>query len=660
MGAFPMKARGTAIFVLVALTTLAGVPAQEPGQADRPDLADTRALDRIREDLVALRFEQALAAIETFLGEGSPTEPERLEALVLRSQAHVAIGKLQAAEQDYREILGLDPGHEPDPTLTPAKALERFRKVREGTVGTLVVLLEPADARLLVDEREVAPGSAGRVPLLAGEHLVRAERAGHDPLERSVVVEAGADVAAELRLVPNARTIVLETEPDGIEVRVDGTPIGTTVRPETGGPGRIVVENLALGEHVYEMSRPCFRTERRRDILTVDLLDRAPKTYEVVRLVPVRAALGLRGGPSGAEVFLDGEPAGRLPREPLEVCPGLHRVEVRHGGRAVWISREELAEAEDRRIEIVPRPSIVLLGAEQWPEGLAGLSRYSLLEARPSPPEADLSNAASWQAVDLPRDADLALAVVRSGGAETWYLYAPLLAAASRLENPGSLARPVWTGPSWGWFLADAEPGGPVIVIDAPAGGPAALAGLEAGDRLVSLGGFDVATAERARSVLALASPDSPLAVAWRTAADGSLRIADLRAVRTPLLDPGPFSDATRASVRAAWAVVDALCDPEQAAAALSNLALLLGDAGLGEQAIETWRRVRWHERAGIGQGTARYYLGRELQRAGRDGEAAEAYRAAAASAATVFDDAGPPVAPAARDRLAALGFESR
>jgi hypothetical protein len=65
---------------------------------------------------------------------------------------------------------------------------------------------------------------------------------------------------------------------------------------------------------------------------------------------------------------------------------------------------------------------------------------------------------------------------------------------------------------------------------------------------------------------------------------------------------------------------------------------------------------VRWPERAGIGAGTVQYYSGRALERMGREDAAVEAYRAAAASAATTGTDGGPAIAPAARDRLADLG----
>jgi hypothetical protein len=494
----------------------------------------------------------------------------------------------------------------------------------------------------------------GKIPLLAGPHLVRAEQAGHDPQEITVEVAAGAEVAAELRLVPNARTIVLETEPAGVEVKIDGAPAGVTARPETGGPARIVVENLAPGEHTYELTKPCFRSERRRDVLTIDLLDHAPKRYDVVRLVPVASQLVFAGGLPGAEVRIDGEPAGQLPLAPVQVCPGAHRIEVHHGGRAIWVSTEEPAESEVRRIEVVPRPNVVLVGAAGWPERWeSALSRYSLREARPAPFAGDPSRVSDWQAIELGPDTDLAIAT-GSGPDGAWALYSPHLATAARVESVELLARPSWLAPAWGLIAADLDDGGPPIVVEAPAAGAAAAAGISPGARVVTVGGVQVDSAARLRGVLALATADKPLRVEWR-AAGGGVRTAELRASRTPRLEGDRPIDGARAIVRAAWAVVDGLCDPERAPAALSNLALLYSGAGRHDRAVETWRRVRWPARPGIGEGTARYYLGRELQLTGQTAAAAEALRAAAASEATAFDDEGPAVAPAARDRLLEL-----
>jgi len=104
--------------------------------------------------------------------------------------------------------------------------------------------------------------------------------------------------------------------------------------------------------------------------------------------------------------------------------------------------------------------------------------------------------------------------------------------------------------------------------------------------------------------------------------------------------------------------VVDAATDEEVAPAARANLALLLSTFGRHELAVQSWRRVELPDNAGIGRGTVQYYLGRDLERSGAEREAIEALRVAAGSDCTAFDDEGPRIAPAARDRLVDLGVK--
>jgi hypothetical protein len=332
---------------------------------------------------------------------------------------------------------------------------------------------------------------------------------------------------------------------------------------------------------------------------------------------------------------------------------------VRLAGRRIWRETVVLDEAAERRVEIVSRPNAVLVGVDAWPRDLAEFGeRFSTVTGVVAPARADLSAVAGWARVVLPEDTDLALAVVpaeRSGAADRWYLYSPVLRRVTRLDAaPPALPLPRWSRTLWGFTIVDSEVGGAAMVVDVRAGGPAAAAGLKPGDRILGVGGREVSGGAEIRQTLAAASPERPIEMSWRTVAGETLS-GELQGASSPLLRTGE-EDLPTAMLRAAWAVLDALAAPEETSAALSNLALIFGSLGQHEVAVDTWRRVRWTQRAGIGDGTRSYYLGRELESLGREDEAVEAYRAAAASEATVHDDAGPRVAPAARDRLADLG----
>jgi len=364
----------------------------------------------------------------------------------------------------------------------------------------------------------------------------------------------------------------------------------------------------------------------------------------------------VRGTPAGAGVLLDGDPVGNLPLDALRICPGSHELIVSYGGRRIWLSTETVEVSGERVVEVFPRPNVVLVGADGWPPRVETLARYSRAGTEPLPLRADMSETRSWRRIDLPRDTDLALAVVpgdRSGAADELQLYSPILDVTGKIRSASDLARPRWTRAAWGFDVADSRVGGLSRVVEVTAGGPAQRAGLVVGDRIVAAGGVEVGGAVALRRILAVASPNAPLRLRW-SRADSSSKEADLRATVSPWLVVEK-ADAVPSMVRAAWAAVDAAA-ADDAASAAANMALLLSAFGRSDEAIEMWRNVNWGERAGVGNGTARYYLGVDLLRAGREREAAAAFREAASSGATAFDDAGPAVAPAARDRLADLG----
>jgi tetratricopeptide (TPR) repeat protein len=657
--------------VAAGLCIVGSARTDEPSPLPPQDSTDTQAvrplLDAVQDDLLGLRFEQALTSLEALLGRPGLSEADRGEALVLRSQAHVAFGDLDAAEQDYREILRIRPGYVPDSSLVPQKAMERFHRARATTIGDLVLDAQPSDARVLVDGREIGLPAGSKIPLVAGEHVVRVERAGFDPLQQTVRIEANQDARVELRLVPNARTVVIETEPAGVDVTLDGAWIGRTARSpdeESGGtarkPARLTVESLSLGEHVFELAKECYRGEIIRDLLTVDLLDWSPKVYPLVVLAPARSTVVLRGGPDGAEVRVDDRPLTRLPTEPFEVCPGERRLEARLDARRIWSRVVSLGGAEEAVIEVDPRPNVVLLGVERWPLEMRPLAEaFNVTIETAGLQGTDLSDPDAWKRLDLPGDADLAVAprAADEDGGPAWWLYSPLLQAVTPVAaSPPTLDRPQWSGASWGLAVVDSVRHGPALVAHVAEDGPAAKSGLRAGDRLISLGGAQLDGAARAVSILTAASVRAPLEAEWLSP-DGTARRGRLEGEPTlRLVVDTPSTEA--AMVRAAWAELDAACDEALAPVARANLALLLSAYGRHELAAQVWKRVGLSDRAGIGSGTVQYYLGRELQRLGAEREAIRAQRAAAASEATAFDDEGPRVAPAARDRLADFGVQ--
>ena len=662
-----MRARAALASRLLAALLAAVAPCAggEAGEAVDPRSA---TLAVAREDLSELRLDAALAAVSRVLASQDLPEALRLEALVLRAQAHGAAGDLDATEEDFREILLLDPSFRPDPTLTARKAAARFDAVRAATVGTVRLLLDPPDAIVRFDGRVASRSTEGVYPTLPGSRALRVERRGFDAEERTVDVAIGQEISLSVRLVPNARTVVLRTEPEDVRVLVDGREAGLTARPRLpdgtpleGRAAELRLEDLPLGEHEFTLERTCFRTVTRREMLAVDLIDRSPLVSEVIEMVPVISTLAVRGAVKGAEAFVDGSPAGVLPQEAIRVCPGFRTVEVRARGRTLWRERMDLEEGRSRSIDVRPRPNLVLAGAETVPAGFEDLAASTSPAGTVGlPASGDPGDAAAWEQVDLPPDADLVLALEPASGlrAARLLLYSPILRIVEPVADSGFDGhRPEWSRAVFGLGVADSRIGGPARVVHVAPAGPAEASAIRVGDRVLAVGASKVSGSAEVVAALRRQAPGAPVEIAVEGSGSGP------RTVRaTPSASPlvGESRGPAPAGFLAAWAASDGAAGGEAAASALANLALLLAGHGRHEEAVAVWSRVDFGERRGIGSGTVDYFRALSLEALGREAEARDALLRARSSSATIGDDEGLAIAPAAADRLADLGLATR
>jgi tetratricopeptide (TPR) repeat protein len=601
--------------VLAVVVALAARAALAQG-ADA--LADARAR------LEDAAFEEALSAIDALLSQDDLDAEVRVQARVLRAQALVALGDTKKAEAEWAAILEERPGFRPDPAAVPAKALARFEALRAAKVGTVRLDLDPKDATLALDGKPVGFDPDGTLSVLAGTHTLRAERSGFDPAEATLAVGASGTLDLVLRLTPNARTVVVVVEPAGAEVLLDGRPVGVAQVPVGGGTPSLVLPDLPLGDHAFELRLPCHRSLHVNELLTVDLLDRSPRRLGPFHLESARGILA-PSGLDGAMLAVDGAQRGVLPLAPFEACAGPRRVEVVRSGRRLWVGTVEVPEGEEAPLTLAARPNLVVLGGEAppWTESWS----VELQDGDVDPSQHRFA-----------ADVDLVW-----GPAVAWspWLQAEIpLPDTPLLEAPPSRARG-----TLGVGLADGSAWGTGRIVRLRAGGPAAQAGVRLGERIVAIAGKPIASAREADAAIAVLG-DDPVGLTLESG-KGQTREVRVTPTTSPLLLPPP-AGPPEAALRAAWAAAQAAARPEDPAAA-ADLALALAAGGRAEAAVEQWRARAWPAREGIGEGTAAYFLGRALQAGGKVAEAARALAVAARSHATAEADDGPPIAPAAK-----------
>lgn len=654
-----MIRRIAVVAVLLLAHGVTGATESPPsGKASTPVSSE---LDVIRDQLVALEIERAIASLNAILARPDLSESTRADALDLRAQAHVASDDLDAAEKDYRALLALRADYVPSRDVTSKKAMDRFGKIKASIIGTIHVDLDPKDAAVTLDDRPIAQATGGAISAVAGVRRLRASRKGFDDIEVAVHAVAGQDTLVQIRLVPNARSLVVRTDVDGVMVTVDGVSSGATARPggaasAADAPATLLVADVPIGEHEIRLAKPCFATESLQEVVSADLADRSPKALQVVAMRPARTRVAVTGAAYAGELSVDRERVASLPLQSFTTCPGRRTLEIVASGRVVW-SGEIVAEESDMTLDLTPRPNAFLVGQE-WPKAWSGaLAAWSLRGRVDPPPGLDLTARESWAGIALPPGTDLALGVIPSAGVageERVVIYSPALQVVEERAAPPAPSRPVWSVATMGAVLVDGDAGS-VLVTSIAADGPSGRAGLVPGDRIVAVRGNAVASAAAARDavetagigavvVLDVAPPSGPeeKKVECKTAADQRVT--------------WPSGDTTSRVARAAWASVDAAAGGPDAALALANLASLLDHSSRKSAGLEAWRKVRAIGGRALAARAA-YALGIGFQAGGKTTEATGAYGQARSDALASGDSV---LAAAATDRLADLGVAPR
>jgi len=627
--------------VIALVLVLASLVAPEITRAQAAPQGDAASsLEAIRAKVVALDLEGAVAAADALLARPGIDDDTRVGALDLRAQAHVAAGELDAAERDYRSLLTLRADYAPRPELTGKRGMERFARVGSSMIGTIAVALDPTDGVLTVDGRAVRRDASGLVKAVAGDRVVRAERKGYDASEATVHVVAGKEAKAQLSLVPNARAIVVLTDIPEVAITLDGVAVGKTARAgDATTPAELLVDDVGVGTHEIRLDKSCFASESLSAMVRVDMADRTPERMKVVTMRPARARVAVTGARYHGDLKVDGAAVTSLPAESFTMCPGERRLEVVAGGRIVWAGIVEASEA-DLAVDLSPRPSCALVGAE-WPRAWAEAASAWSLTGRVDLPATDLRSAGAWKAVELPAGTDIAVAVVPGAGIageDRILLYSPALAVVEDPGGPPPPAHPRWTVPSIGADLVDGREG--VLVASVTPGGPAARSGLQAGDRIVTVGGRAVSRAADARSAV------SGAAVAVALVAPEGPRTVQVPVEDVPIAVVSGGDDGR--VIRAAWAAADGAAGGPGAAIALSHLAAMLTEAGRDRAAADAWRRARALPDApasliaradyGLAAVASTSEAQALLEKARREAEAAGDFRLAAAAADRLAD----------------------
>ncbi len=220
--------------------------------------------------------------------------------------------------------------------------LERADLARKAFVA---ISTEPTGADVFIDGRQEGR-SPYRVELPPGAHVVKLEVPGFKPYEKKFTMPDGNDLDVTVAMVPIVAQgpggLDLSVSPIGAEVSVDGKPV------PVNDAGLFALE-LPPGPHVASVSRSGYRTREERFTAVTNQVTKLGVRLSEVDPSITSPLLTIQSVPEGAQLSIDGQPAGTTPfSQPF--AKGSHRFTVTREGFKPREESFELAGGSDTEL----------------------------------------------------------------------------------------------------------------------------------------------------------------------------------------------------------------------------------------------------------------------------------------------------------------------
>lgn len=220
--------------------------------------------------------------------------------------------------------------------------------------GELVLTATEPSARALLDGEEIGRTPIdGALPVIAGEHRLRLEKPGCQPWEQTITIEAGKTLEVPALMARNFQ--VIAAHGNGV-IKLDGKIVG-----ELPAQPPFMVELHGLpGEHRVEIEIQGFAPVEKT--LSIEPDQEIEPIHVAPKPVPTKGTLVLTLDReiTTDHVLVDGQRVADLPlREPLDLTPGAHQVEVHVDGCQIWSKRVEIRIGEPQTESVAldcPRP----------------------------------------------------------------------------------------------------------------------------------------------------------------------------------------------------------------------------------------------------------------------------------------------------------------
>jgi hypothetical protein len=184
--------------------------------------------------------------------------------------------------------------------------------------GSITIKSTPERAEVLVNGTVQGTAPVNIAGLVPGDYIVELRKDGFERAYKSVSLLEGQEMEVALNMKPITGLLLVDSNPQGADVVIDGISKGNTP---------LLLTDLPLGEYNLEFKSP----KQLPRTMTAELIDRTPvRAY--AELVSNTAQLDVSSVPDGAEVRINGILAGETPIRIEEVQAGEADVKVSKRG----------------------------------------------------------------------------------------------------------------------------------------------------------------------------------------------------------------------------------------------------------------------------------------------------------------------------------------
>ncbi len=219
--------------------------------------------------------------------ELAKTKQELFQTMTSLALTYFTIQENAKARQQLADLIQAAPNHELDPEFYPPKFLEIFRGVQAEFLGSLSVTSTPPGASVSLDGVPLGAAPLSVPKVLKGSHALKAQLPGHEPVEKSIVVQAGAESREALLL--EAKAPVIEKSRPPAQAKAKKKKLSPL----------IIVGGVAAAAVVAAVLLSGKKSEDKKELRVFDVAHSEPVPIDIV--LPTYVPLTVQGIPSKVE-----------------------------------------------------------------------------------------------------------------------------------------------------------------------------------------------------------------------------------------------------------------------------------------------------------------------------------------------------------------------